>query len=204
VSRRCSRIAACIASAWLALCLPAQGYAYETGNSGGGLRAAAGAQEALPALGTMQAAFAPWDDVEGLIVDALSGARREILMQAYLLTDKKIVAALRQAQQRGVEVKILLDAGQVAALPSAQQQQAALSGSGIAVWGETGYANAHNKVIVIDAASADAMLITGSYNFTWSAQHKNAENILIVRGNPRLAAVYAANWERHRRDAIPY
>ena len=61
------------------------------------------------------------------------------------------------------------------------------------MWTETKYQNAHNKVIVIDAATNEVVVITGSYNFTWSAQHKNAENILIVRRNPELAARYAAN-----------
>jgi phosphatidylserine/phosphatidylglycerophosphate/cardiolipin synthase-like enzyme len=57
---------------------------------------------------------------------------------------------------------------------------------------------------VIDAGSADATVITGSYNFTWTAQHKNAENILIARKNPSLALRYALNWERHRQQATPY
>jgi phosphatidylserine/phosphatidylglycerophosphate/cardiolipin synthase-like enzyme len=158
----------------------------------------------LPAQGTIQAAFAPWDDVEGLIIASLAGAQREILVQAYLLTSKRIVDALRQARQRGVEVSVLLDAAQVAALAPARKQKAALREGGIAVWGESAYANAHNKVIVIDAGLADAAVITGSYNFTWSAQHKNAENVLIVRGDASLAARYAANWQRHRREAILY
>ena len=199
--RRCSRavaVAVCIASAWLT----SPAHAYDAGVRG--RPEVLQQHDALPARGTIQAAFAPWDDVEGLIVNALDGAQREILMQAYLLTDKKIVAALLGAQRRGVEVKVLLDAARVAAMPPAQKQQSVLRDSGIAVWGETKYTNAHNKVIVIDAESADATLITGSYNFTWSAQHKNAENILILRGNPELASAYAANWERHRRDAVPY
>jgi phosphatidylserine/phosphatidylglycerophosphate/cardiolipin synthase-like enzyme len=191
----CSRssfaaIATVIAALWLAPSLPAQAFQ--------------GSPAVLQAQGTVQAAFAPWDDVEGLIVDALAGAHREILVQAYLLTSKKIGGALREARQRGVEVSVLVDAKQIASLATARKQKAALRESGIPVWGETGYTNAHNKVIVIDAGSADATLITGSYNFTWSAQHKNAENILIVRGNLPLAALYAANWERHRRAAILY
>ena len=76
--------------------------------------------------------------------------------------------------------------------------------AGIPVWLETRYQNAHNKIIVIDAGMPDATVVTGSFNFTWTAQHKNAENILIARSNPALAARYAANWERHRQDATPY
>jgi phosphatidylserine/phosphatidylglycerophosphate/cardiolipin synthase-like enzyme len=47
-------------------------------------------------------------------------------------------------------------------------------------------------------------VITGSYNFTWSAQARNAENLLILRDNPALAETYLKNWQRHRRDAEPY
>jgi phosphatidylserine/phosphatidylglycerophosphate/cardiolipin synthase-like enzyme len=189
-SRRIFAAAVTVVALWLAPGLPVQAFQ--------------GAPAILQAQGTVQAAFAPWDDVEGLIIGALADAHREILVQAYLLTSKNIVTALRQAHQRGVEVSVLLDARQAASLAPARKQKAALRDSGIAVWGETGYTNAHNKVIVIDAGSADATLITGSYNFTWSAQHKNAENILIVRGNLPLIARYAANWERHRRAAVLY
>lgn len=154
------------------------------------------------AQGTLQAAFSPWDDLEALIVSALDGAKKQVLVQAYLLTSKKIAEALIASQQRGVSVMVLIDAEQSTKVPSSKAQDLLLAG--IPVWLETRYQNAHNKVIVIDADTATATVITGSYNFTWSAQHKNAENILIARRNPVLAARYALNWERHRQDATPY
>ena len=122
-------------------------------------------------------------------------------MQAYLITNKKIASALIAAHRRGVDVRLLADATQShedsAKIPM-------LAAAGIPVWLETRYQNAHNKVIVIDAASAAATVVTGSFNFTWAAQHKNAENILIARNNPPLAARYAANWERQREQALAY
>jgi phosphatidylserine/phosphatidylglycerophosphate/cardiolipin synthase-like enzyme len=158
------------------------------------------ASEPLAAQGTLQAAFSPEDNIEGLITEAIDGARKQVLVQAYLLTSKPIAQALKAALRRGLDVRVLADAGQ---LPKSSQVPE-LAAAGIPVWLETAYQNAHNKVIVIDAASADATVITGSYNFTWSAQHKNAENVLIARRNPSLAARFALNWERHRSDATPY
>jgi len=79
-----------------------------------------------------------------------------------------------------------------------------LAADGIAVWVETRYASAHNKIILIDAEEPQGVVITGSYNFTWSAQARNAENLLILRQNPALAKRYLANWQRHRDDAQPY
>ncbi|BEV14218.1 phospholipase D family protein [Herbaspirillum sp. DW155] len=163
------------------------------------------AREALPpppvvaAQGTIQSAFAPWDDIEALIVDQLNAAQRQILMQAYLLTSRPITDALVAARRRGIDVRVLMDAGQLDKNSEYRLRQ--LRAAGIPVWLETDYRNAHNKVLIIDAALPTATVITGSYNFTWSAQHKNAENVLILGKNPPLAARYASNWQRHRQDA---
>ncbi|MBI1892191.1 MAG: phospholipase D family protein [Burkholderiales bacterium] len=158
--------------------------------------------ESMPAQGSLQAAFAPWDNIENLIADVIDGANRQVLVQAYLLTSKRIAETLIVAHRRGVEVKVLVDAEQLVKAESSRAPD--LHAAGIAVWLETAYQNAHNKIIVVDAAAPDATVITGSYNFTWTAQHKNAENILIARKNPALAARYAENWERHRQQSIPY
>jgi phosphatidylserine/phosphatidylglycerophosphate/cardiolipin synthase-like enzyme len=66
------------------------------------------------------------------------------------------------------------------------------------------YQSAHNKVMVIDAGTDDAAVVTGSYNWTYAAQYKNAENVLILRGNAGIVNAYAANWRRHFVDALPY
>ncbi|WP_284079197.1 phospholipase D family protein [Herbaspirillum aquaticum] len=163
------------------------------------------AREALPpppvmaAQGTVQSAFAPWDDIEALIVGQLQAAQRQILMQAYLLTSRPITDELVAARKRGIDVRVLMDAGQLD--KNSEDRLRQLRAAGIPVWLETAYRNAHNKVIIIDAALPTATVITGSYNFTWSAQHKNAENVLILGKNPPLAARYASNWQRHRQDA---
>lgn len=166
---------------------------------------AALAFDAMPrasaAQGTLQAAFAPWDDIEGLVIDVIDQARSQILMQAYLITNKKIATALIAAHRRGVDVRLLADETQ-SHVEAAKVSM--LAAAGIPVWLETKYQNAHNKVIVIDAATAAATVVTGSFNFTWAAQHKNAENILVARNNPPLAARYAQNWERQREQATVY
>ncbi|MGE5649833.1 phospholipase D family protein [Noviherbaspirillum sp. UKPF54] len=169
------------------------------------LSAALGAHAAdapIAAHGTLQAAFAPWDNVEELVTETIRDARRQVLVQAYLLTSKAIAATLVEACRRGLDVRVMLDAQQLAKTGASAASE--LAACGIPVWLETRYQNAHNKVIVIDADTPEATVVTGSFNFTWTAQHKNAENILIIRKNPALAGRYAANWERHRQEATPY
>ena len=153
----------------------------------------------LPATGTVEVLFTPWDDAEGALVRVLGEARQSIHVQAYLLTSRSIAKALQEAQARGVAVEVLADREMLEKSDKSLLPQ--LVEGGIPVWLETRYAAAHNKIILIDAAQADAVVITGSYNFSWSAQARNAENLLILRGNPTLVRRYLDNWRRHRDDA---
>lgn len=152
--------------------------------------------------GTSEILFSPWDDAEGAIIAAIGGARKSIHVQAYLLTSRSIAKALQQAYARGVKVQVLADAEMVAG--SGNSRIPELAAAGIPVWLETRYANAHNKVMLIDAETAHPAVLTGSYNYTWSAQARNAENLLILRDNSDLTNAYMKNWLRHQRDALPY
>jgi len=67
------------------------------------------AHSSLPASGTVEVAFTPWDDAEGAIIRMLSGARHEIYVQAYLFTSRNLANALLEAQRRGVQVLVLAD-----------------------------------------------------------------------------------------------
>jgi phosphatidylserine/phosphatidylglycerophosphate/cardiolipin synthase-like enzyme len=156
----------------------------------------------MPAQGTVQVAFPPWDDAESLLLETLGRARREILVQAYLLTSRPIAASLIAAKQRGLSVSVLADARQHADNPSSLL--APLAHKGIPVWLETRYRNAHNKIMIIDDGTQDVVVVTGSYNFTRSAQRMNSENLFLIRGNLALAHRFRQNWERHRADAMVF
>ena len=156
----------------------------------------------LPAVAVTDVYFPPWDNAEQQLMKVIDEACTQILVQAFLLTSREIAAALLAAHQRGIDVKVLADARQHAEHPASLL--AKLRAAGIPVWLESRYRNAHNKVIVVDAHSPDPVVVTGSYNFTWGAQHLNAENLLIIRGQAALAERYASNWERHRVDAAPF
>lgn len=40
-------------------------------------------------------------------------------------------------------------------------------------------------------------LITGSFNFTIAAEEKNAENLLVIKGDAELVKKYLANFKAH-------
>lgn len=156
----------------------------------------------LPAKGTVQVLFTPWDDAEGALLKIIGQAKRSIRVQAFVFTSRNIATALEQAQRRRVKVEVLADAEQATKSESSLIRR--LHAAGIPVRLEVRYASAHNKVMLIDAEGSNPVVLTGSYNFTFSAQARNAENLVILRGNAPLARVYLDNWRRHRDEALPY
>ncbi len=156
----------------------------------------------VPAAGTIEVLFTPWDDAEGALLKRVGAARQSIHVQAYLLTSRNIARSLLAAHARGVRVVVVADRemllkGNNSLLPQLHE-------AGIPIRLETRYAAAHNKILLIDAEGDQPVIITGSYNFTFSAQARNAENLLILRGNRALAKTYLVNWQRHYDEAAPY
>ena len=58
---------------------------------------------------------------------------------------------------------------------------------------QIGYAIIHSKVLVIDPFSDNAIVVTGSHNFSKSASTKNDENFIVITGDPTLAEAYTVN-----------
>lgn len=140
--------------------------------------------------------FTPGGDCTQLIVDAIGQAKREVLVQAYSFTSAPIAQALIEAHGRRVWVSVVLDKSQRTEKYSGADF---LANQGVAVRIDDRHAIAHNKVMVIDGER----VITGSFNFTKSAQERNAENLLVLR-DPALAKRYASNWAAHHEHAEDY
>lgn len=167
------------------------------------LGAAAYAGEAPIAPGTsIEIAFPPEQDANAIIVNALRLAKHTIRVQAFSFTSNEIAFALIAAQRRGIDVQIIADAEQTQKLENSKLPL--MHRAGVRIWLDAQHQSAHNKIILIDDDSARPVVITGSMNFTYSGQFKNAENVLILRGDKSVAATYAANWQRHRNHAHPY
>jgi phosphatidylserine/phosphatidylglycerophosphate/cardiolipin synthase-like enzyme len=51
----------------------------------------------------------------------------------------------------------------------------------------------HDKIVVIDAFTDNATVITGSHNLGFKASYANDENLLIIQNNTKLASAYAVH-----------
>jgi phosphatidylserine/phosphatidylglycerophosphate/cardiolipin synthase-like enzyme len=156
----------------------------------------------LQATGTVQLAFTPEDDATGMIVKAVEEARKQVLAQAFSFTSREIAAVLVAAKERGVDVQLIADEEQLRKIE--KNRIGDIAAGGVPVFIDSRHVAAHNKVMVIDAGTANGAVVTGSFNFTYGAQHNNAENVLILRGNPALTDAYLANWKRHKGHSRPY
>jgi phosphatidylserine/phosphatidylglycerophosphate/cardiolipin synthase-like enzyme len=146
----------------------------------------------IPAEGQVIAAFTPEHDIAELIADKIGEAKSEVLVLAYLFTNRKITAALIRAHKRGVKVEVVADREQT--FNVAQTTIRDLVAAGVPVWLDNRFAAAHNKLMVIDGAT----VITGSFNFTQAAQSRNAENVLVSLNARTLAARYLENYQRRK------
>ena len=126
--------------------------------------------------------FSPQDKQVTRMVEIINSAKKYIYVPTYLITHKNIANALINAHNRGIEVKIILDANSVTTQNSKHKL---LRDSKISLKTENYAGKLHSKGMVID----DSYLILGSMNFSNSGENKNDENLIIIQ-NYTLASNY--------------
>ncbi|MFH0964504.1 MAG: phospholipase D family protein [Planctomycetota bacterium] len=147
--------------------------------------------------GEVEAHFSPNGGCQAAILREIGAAERRIIVEAYTFTNPLIANALRRAMRRKVEVEIILDAtDDETTLATAKS----LSLAGIPIRIDSAHGIFHNKIILVD----DHTIITGSYNFTISAEFSNAENLIILKGFPEVFEQYWRNYAEHRQHAQVY
>jgi phosphatidylserine/phosphatidylglycerophosphate/cardiolipin synthase-like enzyme len=143
---------------------------------------------AAPSAPTYSAAFTPGQALP-LVLETIRAAKSSLLVAAYSLTSKPVAVALRDAHRRGVQVFVVIDAGEAAKSYSAGRF---LANERVPVRTNARYTLQHNKFIVADGT----VVQTGSFNYTAAAAERNAENVLVVGNAPALGAQYTREWRR--------
>lgn len=152
--------------------------------------------------GRVEILFRPGDAVDEHIIGVIRDARREIHVLAFTFTHRGIARALVDAHRRGVQVVVIADQAQALEVP--HNALALLKSAGVRVALDGSMGSAHNKVMIIDAAGAHPVTITGSFNFTTAAQSRNAENVVIFAGNREVARRYEHYFQQRREAATEY
>jgi phosphatidylserine/phosphatidylglycerophosphate/cardiolipin synthase-like enzyme len=139
--------------------------------------------------------FSPDDGVANRIIELIRSAQDSIYFMAYSFTSDDIGKVIIQRAQAGVRVAGVMDTGQILSNQGTEYDKFVRTGLDVRKSGIDGLM--HHKVIIIDAK----IVITGSYNFTFSAETNNDENIVIIF-DPNLAAQYLQEFNKVQAEAV--
>lgn len=136
--------------------------------------------------------FSDRDRVADRIIAAINHTQKTLHIAIYDLTHADITAALESAQRRGVEVRIVADERQSA---EPHSEIPFLRSKSVAIRMSRGYKGnrsiMHNKFAVFDGRLA----VTGSFNWTTSADGYNYENAVFI-SDPSGVARFEDEFER--------
>lgn len=134
-----------------------------------------------------QAYFSASDDIEHVVTTEVAAATSTVDLAIYTFTSENIQNALLDAQTRGVDVRVIMDASQTYTISDQLTVLGRLSDGGVETRTGDGFGGGilHDKFMVVDLAT----VLTGSYNYTRSANESNDEN-LVVLADPNLARAY--------------
>lgn len=142
----------------------------------------------LSTLAKTEVYFSLSDNPQKVIIKNINQAETFINIAMYTLTDKEILLSLINAQERGVKVRVYLDRSQIESTYSISRL---LVQKGIKVRISTNNYIMHNKFAIID----NRLLLTGSYNWTASANSRNDENLMVI-DDPEIIARYQNQFEK--------
>jgi phosphatidylserine/phosphatidylglycerophosphate/cardiolipin synthase-like enzyme len=149
--------------------------------------------QSATAAGSLSVYFTPQDHPGDAVVAAFNGARRQILAAIYEFTMSDIADALIAANGRHLDVWLIMDESATRERGSQYFRLSQTLGTHARVRaGLNGTAGiVHNKFAVVDGTR----VLTGSFNWTYSAENRNWENLVII-DSAALAQAYARQFHR--------
>ncbi len=139
---------------------------------------------------SIAAYFSPRGGATFAIIKEIETAKTSIDLAVFSFTSKKLARALIKAHDSGIKVRVIIDRETA---KSRRCIAPLLRDAGIPVRFKRGSRGGlmHNKFAVIDSN----MLITGSFNWTVSAEKRNDENIVIIKGDKPLVKKFTERFK---------
>ncbi len=140
-------------------------------------------------------AFTPSTAPVKLLKERIKGAKKSVDVIMHHLTFTDLVKELRNAAQRGVRVRVLLNAPERAAHTGTVWNELAAAGGQVRYKrvNEAAYQLLHHKLVIIDGRQ----MVDGSGNWSGSAFFNNFENYVVVdhpRVMERMRELYHRLW----------
>jgi len=142
----------------------------------------------ISTLAKTEVYFSLSDNPQKEIIKNINQAEAFINIAMYIFTDRQIALPLAKAQERGVKVRLYLDKEQV---DYKYSQSRFLVQKGIKTRISSNNYIMHHKFAIID----NRLLLTGSYNWTFSANNRNDENLIVI-DDPEIISRYQNQFEK--------
>jgi len=129
----------------------------------------------------VQLYFSPSDGTNQQIINAINTSDNDLNIETMLITRSDLAYSIKDAYERGVEVHVLTNASGGNSLTVNDILSNALP-FGKYIFDNSASATLHHKLAIVDAnyAASDPQVITGSHNWSNSANDRNDENTLII------------------------
>ncbi len=169
-----------------------------------------------------QALFTPQDDIAQTLIDLIENEQKSIKLAIYFITHHEIAAALAKAKLvNHIDVQIVTDSSHLENSSNCQAWYLQENGIELFIFDPTSNVTSdhpgqnssdqtkqrslmHNKFFIFEQNLHDqTLLVTGSFNCTYSAQKYNQENIVIL-DNPQIIKKYCQqfNWLKSHAKSI--
>lgn len=133
--------------------------------------------------------FSPDDGTAIRLLELIRDAQKSINFLAYAFTSDSLAEAILSRARMGVVVAGVFEESQIQVNNASEYKRTQSAGLNVRLDGNP--RNMHEKVLIID----EQIVVTGSYNFSRSAEESNDENTLIIH-NADIAAQYLAEFNR--------
>lgn len=137
---------------------------------------------------TVELYFSPSDGTNSHILSTINSANDDIFFGVYTFTDNNDATAIKTKYQAGVYCAGIMD--QYSNTYSAYSTLNPVLGSMLKIYTQSSSIY-HNKFVIVDACNqlSDPQVLTGSHNWTISADTKNDENTVIIH-DATIANIY--------------
>jgi phosphatidylserine/phosphatidylglycerophosphate/cardiolipin synthase-like enzyme len=133
--------------------------------------------------------FSPDDGVADHIYEILTNAEESIYFLAFSFTTDEFGEAIRMQAENGLTVAGVMEEQQVKSNIGTEYDFFKQAGLDVLLDGNEG--QMHHKTMIVDGK----IVITGSYNFSRSAETRNDENVIIFH-NEKIADFYLQEFQR--------
>jgi len=145
--------------------------------------------------------FSPSDGVNSVIIDHINKSNNDIEVMTMLITRTDIGDALAARASIGINTRVVIDNEGTSGTAVVETLKTSL-GDKFREFGEQG--TLHSKSMIVDQSnpSSDPFILTGSHNWSSSADQKNDENTIIIHDAGIVNLYYQEFAERYK-NGIP-